>query len=249
MRRLVTKLKPASGFARIFHLFLNLVFPFLVFILVRIDFAQLAVMLLLISKWRMFAVKPRHWAANIRANSVDIIAGISFIAFMHYSHSIIFQLLWTVLYAVWLIWIKPRSSVLFVAIQGMIAQLFGLMALYLAFVSAPLYVLVIASWLIAYLCSRHFLVVFDEPATRAMSHIWAFFAVALTWLLGHWLLFYGQIPQIVLLLSVISYGLGALYYLHKTDRLSAGVQRQIILMMCAILVVIIIFSDWTDKTI
>lgn len=249
MKRLVTKLKPASGFSRFFHLFLNIAFPLLVFMLVRIDLAPLAVALLVLSKWRMFAVKPRHWLANIRANSVDLIAGISFIIFMHAAHTVWVQFLWAVLYAVWLIAIKPRSSILFVAIQAMVAQLFGLMALYVAFVSAPLWVLMVATWAITYLCARHFLISFDEVATRAISHVWAFFAVSLTWLLGHWLLFYGRLPQVVLLLSVIGYGLGTLYYLHKTDRLSVNIQRQIILMMCAILVVIIIFSDWSDKTI
>ncbi len=249
MHRLVTKIKPASGFARFLHIALNLILPLVVYALVRSDFFQLAIVMILLSKWRMFAVKPRHWLPNIRANSVDMIFGISVVLFMQYSGEARIQVIWAVIYALWLTLLKPRSTLLPVAAQAMIAQLFGLLALYTAFITAPLFVLVLLTWAITYSAARHFLTVFDESATRAISNIWAFFSACLTWLLGHWLLFYGFLPQIVLLLSLISYGLGTLYYLHKTDRISTGLQRQIILMMCAILVVIIIFSDWTDKTV
>lgn len=39
----------------------------------------LAIGLLVLSKWRVFAVKPRFWWANIQSNAVDFIVGLGFI--------------------------------------------------------------------------------------------------------------------------------------------------------------------------
>ncbi len=60
----------------------NALLPLLVFLLVRTSFVQLALSLILLSKWRMFAVRPRFWAVNVRANAIDIIIGVSVLAFM-----------------------------------------------------------------------------------------------------------------------------------------------------------------------
>jgi hypothetical protein len=99
MRPLIAKIKPASGFSRLAHVGLNILLALLVFVLVRIDFVQLALAIILLSKWRMFAVRPRFWPANIRANSVDIIVSVSILLFMVHSATTWLQLAWTA--AVW----------------------------------------------------------------------------------------------------------------------------------------------------
>src|SRR5882724_1852913 len=104
MRLLLYKLKPANGFSYFLHLGLLIVLPVVVFILVRLNFVQLALSVIVLSKWRMFAVRPRFWPANIRANAVDLMVGLSIVLFM--SHSVTnpwLQLVWAALYAVWLI--------------------------------------------------------------------------------------------------------------------------------------------------
>ena len=97
MKPLIARIKPASGFSRIAHLCLNILLPLLVFILVRINFDQLALAVVLLSKWRMFAVRPQFWAANIRANAVDIIVGVSVLLFMIHSGSQALQFVWSCL--------------------------------------------------------------------------------------------------------------------------------------------------------
>jgi hypothetical protein len=197
----------------------------------------------------MFAVKPRHWPANIRANAIDIIVGVSLLVFMLQSGSQLFQLLWAVAYAVWLLLIKPGSQVWAVAVQALIGQFLGLTALFLWFGDANAGVLILASWAICYLAARHFLASFDEPQTRLFAYLWGYFAGALVWVLSHWLLFYGPIAQVTLMINVIGFGIATLYYLDETDRLSKFFQRQIIFIMLAIVVILIVFSDWGDKTI
>ncbi|HUD81172.1 MAG TPA: hypothetical protein VMR08_00900 [Patescibacteria group bacterium] len=247
MRDFIEKLKPSNGFSNVLHLFLVILVPLLVLILVRINFFQLALAIILLSKWRMFAVKPRYWPANIRANGVDIIIGVSIVFFMIHTNSLLWQLVWTALYVTWLTVIKPMATVLGVSSQAMLAQLFGLMAIFLEWPSAPLYGLVAASGLVCYICARHFFDGYEEPYSKLLSYTWAYFAAALTWLLGHWLLFYGLFAQPTVLLTVIGYGIAALYYFDHNDRLSKLLQRQFVFIMLAIIILILSLSNWGDK--
>src|SRR5579864_9817282 len=107
LKTVATKLKPAGGFSQILHLALVLMLPVAVFVFVRMHFVQLALAIILLSKWRMFAVRPRYWLANIRANAVDIIVGVSFLVLMVHSGTQLWQLILALLYAVWLLVIKP----------------------------------------------------------------------------------------------------------------------------------------------
>jgi hypothetical protein len=102
---------------------------------------------------------------------------------------------------------------------------------------------------ICFLAARHFLDTFDEPYARMLAYMWGYFGAALAWVLGHWLLFYGVISQVALLLSALGYGLAALYYLDHYDRLGRGTRRQIVFIMLAIVVVVLAFSDWGDKVV
>lgn len=248
MRRLAAKIKPASGFSYFFHILLTTLLPAVVFVFIRLGFTELAVALILLSKWRMFAVKPRHWPANIRANAVDMIVGLSLVIFMIHSGSQMMQLVWAVLYGLWLVVLKPMSKNLGVSAQAFVALGVGLTALFLNFGSAPLYALVVATWLICYSVARHFFTSYDEPLTRFLSNIWAFFGASLVWILGHWLLFYGVIAQPTLIISVIGFSLAGVYYLEQSDRLSILLRRQLVFVMIAIIIIVLAFSDWGDKT-
>ena len=250
MRQLAARIKPANGFSQAAHWLLLISLPFLIFVLARLSFVQLAYAVILLSKWRMFAVRPRHWLAHIRANAVDIIVGMSVVTFMaHNAPSQAFQLVCAVSYGVWLLVIKPRSTAFWVAAQAMIGQLLGLIAVYEIWSKEPLIVLVVATWVICYFSARHYLLAFEEPLTSLLSHTWGYFAAALTWILGHYLLFYDFMAQPALVLTTLGYGLSVLYYLEKKDRLSIFIRREIVLLMCAIIFVIILLSNWGDKAV
>ena len=241
------KVKPKKGYSHIVHIILTILLPLALYTLRRIDFAQIAVALVLLSKWRIFSVKARHWPANIRANSIDIIVGVSIVLFMTKTQSPGLQFFWVLPYIVWLIFIKPKSSVLWVVTQAMIGQIMGLMALYSVYGAAGSSALVLATMGICYAAARHFFSAFDETLGRTTSYIWAYFGASLTWLLSHWLIFYGIMAQPVLILSAVGYTLAGLYFLKHTDKLTAGVQRQFIIVLSAILIFLIVFSDWSDK--
>ncbi len=243
------KIKPTHGFSHVIHIGLNAALPIVAYILVRTDFVSIAILLVLLSKWRMFAVQTRYWVANLIANGVDIMVGVSLILFMASTASGWWQFFWVILYGAWLIWLKPRSDVLSVSAQAMVGQLLGLAVLYLKFGDASLLGLVAGTWLVAYVSARHFLTSFEEAHTALLAHVWAYFAASLAFVLGHWLLFYGSIAQIIVLLTNIGYGLAALYYLEAKGRLNPNLQRQLLAIMCAILVIVVVLSDWTGSTV
>lgn len=249
MKPLLAKIRPTEGFSQIVHLALRVILPITLFAMVRLQFVQLAFILIILSKWRIFAVRPRFWMANIRANSVDLIVGISVVLFMIHSNSALLQLFWVILYSIWLILIKPATNLLMISVQAFLGQLAGLMALYVAWAAGPLYGLTIITALICYVSARHFFDGFEETYSKLLSYIWAYFGAALAWLLGHWLLFYKFVSQPTLLLSTIGYGMAVLYYLNHGDKLSKNIQRQFLFIMLAIVIVVVSFSDWGNKVI
>jgi len=228
-----------------------LLLPVVLLALVRLQgsFIGVALVLILLSKWRMFAVRPRFWPAIIRANAIDITIGLSAVLFMASSTSGYLQLLWMLLYAAWLLLLKPATSTFMVAAQAIIGQFCGLTALYLAWSDGPLGGLILATGIICYLSAHHFFDSFDEPYTRLLSYLWGYFGAALSWVLGHWLLFYSVIAQPTLMLSVVGYGLAVLYYFDHKDRLSVGLRRQFLFIIIAAIVVILTFSEWGDKVV
>lgn len=247
MRQLIEKIKPAAGFSSVVYTTLNILLPLLVFVLVRINLAIPALVLIILSKWRMFAVRPRFWPANFRANAVDLMVGLSVLAFMSNTTSQVLQLALAFGYIVWLVFVKPASGVLLIPIQALLGMSVALLALYAVWGDSSLIVLVLATGLICYLAARHFFDSFNEPYARLLSYTWGYVASALAWVLGHWLLYYGFLAQPVLLIVAIGFGLSTIYYLDHHDRLKASVRNQIIFVMIMIVAVVLVFSHWGNK--
>jgi hypothetical protein len=231
------------------HLALVLILPAAVLVLVNQKFTQLALLLVVIAKWRMFAVRPRFWAANVRANAVDIMVGLSAVIFIERTDGLLFQIFWAALYAIWLLAIKPGKSLAMITFQAFVGQLAALSALYLVWSDGPVWGLTFLTGLFCFLAARHFLDNFDEPYAKMLSYAWGYFGAALAWLLSHWLLFYHGVAQPTLLLSTLGYGAAVLYYLDHNERLGKGLKRQFVFIMLAIVVVVLAFSDWGDKVV
>lgn len=249
MRSLLSKLNPTSSLSHLLHALLVLVVPVALFVLVKLDFVAFAVGVILLSKWRMFAVRPRFWASNVRANSIDLLVGLAAVVFMAESDATALQLLWAALYAGWLIVIKPKSSSLMVVAQAFIGLFCGLTALYLAWGDGPVIGLTLGTGLICFWAARHFFEPFEEPYARMVSLVWGYFGASIAWLMSHWLLFYSVMAQPTLLLCALGFSLASMYYLDHNDRLSIGLRRQFIFIMLVVVVVVLAFSDWGNKVV
>lgn len=248
MKRVTSKLKPVSGFSQIFHLLLTVVLPLTIYILIRLSLVQLALALIVLSKWRIFSVRPRYWLPLIRTNAVDLIVGFSTIILMINTSSALMQLIWATAYAMWLILIKPSSSLFGVSVQAFVAFVYGLIAVYMEWGGSTSVAIMVMTWLVCYSVARHFFSSFDEPHVAFLSNVWGLFGAALSWILSFWLLYHQVFSQVALLLVVIGFGLATLYYLKQTEHLSVNLRRQIVtVMIIAVFVITFVFSDWSSK--
>jgi len=234
------------------HAFLSISVPLIVWLLARLDLIPLAIATIIASKWRVIAVQPRHWLANFRTNSPDLIVNFSFLILLIKAETVATNLLWAAFYILWLIWLKPKSTEIWVGVQSLATHILGLTALFWLADDIPEAWLVISAWLIALSAGRHFLSHFEETLIRVLSFGWAFFVAQLAWLSNRWLVIYPiaddlVIPQIAIVVGLIAYILGSLYYLNFKGVLKRAYLRQYVTFGCAILLVIIWLTDWSGS--
>ena len=97
-------------FGDLLHIMFNMALAVSVFGLMYVGHnILLALILILVSKWRVFAVRPRYWRVNILSNLVDFTVGFSVVVLMYAAavsqtdYGVYYQSVIGVLYAVWLI--------------------------------------------------------------------------------------------------------------------------------------------------
>jgi hypothetical protein len=196
----------------------------------------------------MLAVRLRFWVANIRTNAVDIIIGLSAVVLMDGTDTGWTRLAYVVGWAVWLVFLKPRNELISMSTQAFLAEVIGLTAVFSAWDHLSSLVLVTAVGFICFFSAHHFFYGFEEEHMRLLAYVWAYFGAALTWILGHWLIYYYHVvAQPTLILSALSFGIATLYYLDHVDKLSKPIRRQIVFIIITVMLVILAFSDWGDK--
>lgn len=125
--------KSRNALSSLLHIVLNLLLAIVsIGATVVTDNCTIGLVLVVISKWRVFAVNHRYWLLNLRSSMVDFIVGISFVLLAYYTpdnilgaNFLIVHFLLMIAYAIWLIIIKPRSSAGFTTLQALIAILLG----------------------------------------------------------------------------------------------------------------------------
>jgi hypothetical protein len=187
--------------------------------------------LVFLSKWRVLAVRPRYWFANVQANLVDLIVSVSVVVLLYAaSEAIVAQILLTALYIVWLLYIKPRSKRVFVTIQAGAALFLGVTALLSVSYDWPSSFVVLFMWLIGYSAARHVLGNYEEAHIAFYSILWGFITAELGWLMYHWTFAYAlpgvgdimlsQTAIIVLAMSFLAERTYASYVSHGAVRSS-----------------------------
>lgn len=201
---------------------LNIALAIAILVVVQVSgIAWPAFILVLLSKWRVLAVRPRYWVANIQANLVDLIVSISFVIFLVAANNeagLLLQLIITGLYIAWLLALKPRSKRHLVVVQAGVAAFVGVTALYMVSFAWPAFAVVAFMWLIGYAVARHVLGAYDETHILLLSLVWGFIFAELGWLAYHWTIAYEipglvgiQIPQIAIIMLAICFAAERLY--------------------------------------
>ena len=169
--------------------------------------------LVLLSKWRIFAVRPRYWTANLKANLVDTIVGLSIVVLIaSAAGALVAQCFLTLLYIVWLLFIKPRSKRVYVAIQATAAVFLGVTALMTVSYGWAASVVVVLMWIIGYASARHNLSTYEEPHSSFYTLACGLVFAELGWLSYHWTFAYDiplfgavKIPQVALVAVALTF--------------------------------------------
>lgn len=238
-----------TKFGDIAYFFLNIAFAATVLVLVQFFTPPYAAFgLILLSKWRIFAVRPRFWIANIKANIVDVIVGLSVVALISQaSNSVVAQICIAAFFAVWLLFIKPRSGRRWAMIQAGTSLFIGIMAIFSYSHNYPVVFVVLAAWLIGFMATRHVLSAYGEEEETLMSLAWGLFIAQLAWFAYHWTIAYtltGQlkVPMIALIIMLLSFVSAKLYdsYSRNDGTISFSDIREPVIFVTVILVVLLV---------
>jgi hypothetical protein len=204
----------------------------------------------LLSKWRVFALRPRFWWVNIKANLVDFSVGISIVGLLYLSMaSLPLQIIISIGFGVWLLYLKPRSDSKSIKWQAGIAQFLAFTTLYSFSTFLNEFLVIAGAWVIGYMAARHIISNYDEEYSEFLSMAWALLTAQLGWLAYRWTLVYDiqlpiAIPQIALVTLVGGYVAAQLYTAYKTNKLSDVVIRSTVILGVILLTFILVFSRW-----
>lgn len=191
---------------------LNLALVVVIFLLVHIsDQVLVSLLLVLLSKWRVLAVRIRYWYTNVVANLVDFVVGFGTVGLLYLAGTARDDVaLWlqvgvAVLYAAWLILLKPRSGQSAMRAQALTGLFVGtwVVAAFAHIISLP--VAVILYYLIGYGAAHHALSIQKEQQPSLLSMVAGLLLAELGWVVYHWTAAYGiavsgdfKVPQIAL---------------------------------------------------
>jgi hypothetical protein len=213
--------------------------------------------LILLSKWRVLAVRPRYWAAHIQANMVDLVVSISLVVLLYSAGStgsengIIIQIILATLYALWLLILKPRTKRSFVVAQAGVALFVGVIALYSTAFEWPSSVVTLFMWLLGYSAARHVLSAYSEESLTFLSLAWGFVIAQLGWLAYHLTIAYDlsfiegiRLPQIALIVVAISFAAERVYASYAKHGVvkSVEVLMPVLLTVSVVVILMSLFS-------
>lgn len=220
----------------------------------------LGVALVLVSKWRILAVRPRYWYANFLSNLVDIIVSLSVVILLYTitrapiadNQQLALLGIGTFLYIIWLLFIKPRSKRSFMAMQAGIALLLGTWALFTVSYNWPVSLVVLGMWVIGYSTARHVLSTYDDETYMLfLSLIWGLVLAEIGWVSYHWAIAYALplttgilLPQVSItatLVGFVAYKAYDSFHHHQKIRIG-DIILPLLFAVSAIIVLLALFN-------
>lgn len=222
--------------------------------------------LVLLSKWRVLAVRPRYWFVNIQANMVDFIVSVSLAIFllvvnsagMPDDHKLIVQVVITLVHIVWLLWIKPRSKRGFIVAQSAVALFLGVAATYTISFDWWASLVVVFVWVIGYSTARHILSNYDESHLVLLSIVWGMIMAEVGWLAYHWTIAYRLpivqdvlLPQVAIIMLCLGFVAYKAYdsYFHNEKIRTNDIILPLLFTVSVILVLVLAFNGVSTSVI
>ncbi len=215
----------------------------------------IGLVLVVLSKWRVFAVRSRYLYTNILSNLVDFIVGASFVI-IAYCSGTTFLPIHAVLaagYTLWLVVIKPMSSSFAAEAQSLIAVFLGSTAATMLYASSNSVFLVIACHIIGFSASRHILVQSDSDDNFGLTVITCgLLSAEIAWICSNWLIVYTfgstgiLVPQLAIILTITSFVSNRVFknsIEHKGKIRFSEIAAPVIFSVLIVAIIVIWFSN------
>lgn len=257
---LIKNARRKSLFSNIAHALLNIIVAIAAVVVIQFtESIFLSILIILVSKWRVFAVRPRFWLANLQSNLVDYIVNLSLVVLMfivHTSNVITIEKnivvgIYFLIYVIWLIYIKPKSKRKFMVLQSGLALFLGVSALYSISYDWWASLVVLFMWVIGYGISRHVLSSYEEPKMNTLALYFALIFAELGWVAYQWTVAYvpfgvsalsfPRAALTILCLSIITYKCYDSIHRHEKIRWSF-IKTSISFSVCIIVLLPIMLS-------
>ena len=198
-----------------------------------------AILLVVLSKWRVVAVRPRYWWANFLSSLPDLIFGIGLVIIswgcnqlgQSYAMAgetlpipaIYIQVGLAVVYALWLVQIKPKHSDTMVGFQALASQIIGLTATFTVSGGLPLWAVMVLSFVVSFSSARQAIGIFEEKDQDLLATVWGLIVMEMAFVSWHWSVSYLltpliRIPQIAIITTMISIIAFRVYRAWHDDR-------------------------------
>ena len=196
------------------HIFLNLLLGIgSVLITVLSGSPVLGLILVFVSKWRVFAVRARFLLLNLKSNLVDIIVGVSVVLLTYYAGPSFLPVdfILMIIYSVWLLVIKPLSSENANLIQSLTAVFLGITASTIMSANLNSTVATLLAFLIGYAGSRHVLSQTSDNNFTLSTLVCGLVFAEVAWLCYSWSIVYTfgntgiRIPQVAIILTIFAF--------------------------------------------
>ena len=176
--------------------------------------------LVLLSKWRMFAVRRHYLFLNLKSNLVDLLVGFSFVLLAYFSGAEVLPVHYLLAagYSFWLVLVKPKTSEAWTLFQALFAVFLASSAATILCAATNSILLVFLEFIIGYAAARHVLAqnnnsLADGFPAFAFGLLFAEVALlAHSWLIIYTFVQYGvMIPQLALILTLFAFLCERLY--------------------------------------
>ncbi len=252
--------KSRNKLSSILHVFLNILLGIGSILITIISSSWvIGIILVLISKWRIFAVRPRFWLLNIKSNLVDLIVGASFVLLTYcygFQEGLLpIHFVLVALYVIWLLFIKPLTTEAGAIIQSLFAVFLGTSAAVLLSSSIDPIILVLTEFLIGYSASRHILAQSQEGNSTILTLTYGLIFSIAGILSSSWSILYPvhllssantQIPQLALILTIATFVISKIHF--SIERHDGAINRSDVFIptifgILAIFIIIFGFSN------
>jgi hypothetical protein len=196
------------------HVFLNILLGLgSVLITVFSGNPALGIILVMVSKWRIFAVRSRYLWINIKSNLIDMIVGISIVLLSFVSGSSLapVHFILAAFYTIWLLFIKPLSSENATMVQSLIGVFLGISATTILTANLESLWSVLCAFVVGYAASRHVLAQTNDEDFTLTTLVCGLVFGEIAWLCYSWAIVYTfgstgiRIPQAAIILTVFAF--------------------------------------------